>query len=170
MNFGPCSLYRKEMSNEAKTHYHAHKLVWRPALLIRTTYKVWQTSKLCSTHCGRRASQIALGQVILGKSASRLSQTLFAQCLQSRYRSPNITLKEPVKSARWCNGNGRRVLMVVFAAVFFVFFLPFFLTKLKFLYKFILVLRVLGLGSRLQEVRPTILARGGSGGGRSPPA
>ena len=46
---------------------------------------------------------------------------------------------------------------------FFVFCFTFFLTKLKFFYKFNLVLRVLGLGSRLQEV-PTIPARGVWGG------
>ena len=63
----------------------------------------------------------------------------------------------------WYNGNGRCVVMVgvlvriLTAVVFYLFiFLPFFLTKLK----QVLVLSVLGLGSRLQEVRPTIPASG----------
>ena len=67
---------------------------------------------------------------------------------------------------QWCNGNGQHVVMVgalvriLTAVVFLSFFKIFFLTKLK----QVLVLRVLGLGSRLQEVRLDRRSKqGGSG-------
>ena len=50
-------------------------------------------------------------------------------------------------------------LVRILTRVFFFVFFTFFLTKCKFFYKFNLVLRVLDLGSRIQEV-PTIPARG----------
>ena len=53
-------------------------------------------------------------------------------------------------------------LVRILTAVVFLFF-TFFLDK-TYVFRQVLVLRVLGLGSRLQEVRPTIPARGGSGG------
>ena len=49
-------------------------------------------------------------------------------------------------------------LVRILTAVVFLFF-TFFLDK-TYVFRQVLVLRVLGLGSRLQEVRPTIPARG----------
>ena len=68
-------------------------------------------------------------------------------------------IAERSAGTRWYNGNRRRVVMVgalvrILTAVVFLF--TFFLE----VFRQVLVLRVLGLGSRLQEVRPTIPARG----------